>query len=133
MPKIPILNDQSVIVADTLTREGSTLIILKAADATPVFISQQRGDLDGNLDSGLNPQGGIPITSADPPLILTAVRAQLWARAAIKTSLYVEVLELSLSVYQNQKVQTPRVQPRYVRPVGVVPTYDENYVQGRPR
>lgn len=130
MPRIPILSDQSVVVADTLTRQGSAaLVVIRAGDATPVFWSQTRGDLDGNIDAGGNPGGGIPIFQTDPPLVLIAPKSQIWARSATKTFLYVEVLELDLQTYLG-KTSTPAVQPRPVRPVGPIPTYQEGWKGG---
>jgi hypothetical protein len=135
VPRIPILADQSVIVADTLTRTDSSVVIVRAGEATPVFLSQQRGDLDGNLDAGGNPGGGIPIFNTDPPLILLAVKAQLWARASAKTFLYVEVMEINLEVYQAVRGAShqAQVQRRYVTHNGPLPDYEEAWIGGRRR
>jgi hypothetical protein len=135
MPRIPILSDQSCVVADTLTRTDSSIVIIRAGEATPIFISQQRGDLDGNIDQAGNPGGGIPIFNTDPPLILLACKAQIWARASAKTFLYVEVLEVNLEVYTAMRGAThqPGVQPKPIRHTGQLPTYQDSFLGGRHR
>lgn len=134
MPRIIILPDQSNTIADTLSAKSSYTLIMRAFDATPVFWSQSRGDLDGNIDQGGNPTGGMPMFQTDPPVVLIGVRALIWGRAGTKTFVYVELIETNLGVYVAQRdAKAPPPQGRYVRPQGPLPNYDEALIGGRPR
>jgi hypothetical protein len=123
MPKIAILNDQSVIVCDTKNRDGMAIVVLKAVDATPVFWSPDRSQLDGNVDVGGTPGGGIQILNTDAPLVLLGIREILWARAPVKTFLVVEVMECGFTTTVQQSF-LPSGRSRYVPPQGRLPIDD---------
>ena len=129
MPRILILPDQSVLVADTIARLDSAMVVMKAYDQTPVFWSASRNDLDGNTPANLTPNSGLPIFQTDPPLVLLGVRAQIWARAANSTFLYVEVMELAIETYLTRKGQTDtpgspaQFQGFYRKPTGPLPPF----------
>lgn len=106
-------NDQAYLVVDTTQRADSVMVILKAVDATPIFWSQERADLDSNIDSGGNPQAGMLLSNNDPPLVLIGARIVVWARATAQTKIECQVISqnIGVSAQPSNKSQSPGASP----------------------
>jgi hypothetical protein len=104
------------VVFDTLNRTDPAVIILQAQEATPVFFSQDRADLDGNVDAGGNPRGGFFLTNASQPLSLVGAKCVLWGRAGADTEVEVQVLEqrIEVSAVPRSSAHQPVTKPKPV-------------------
>lgn len=110
--------DQSYLVVDTTQRTDSVMIVLKAVDATPIFWSQERADLEGNIDAGGNPQAGMIMRDTDPPLVLIGSRMVVWARSVGQaTKIECQVVSQKIAVSGlTQGVNSPGASPPRTRP-----------------
>lgn len=93
-----VSNDQAYLVVDTTSRKDSVQVILRATDATPIFWSQERADLESNIDAGGNPQAGMVLLNTDPPLVLNGARLVVWARSTAPTKIECQVVVQRLGI-----------------------------------
>lgn len=123
--RVKIYRGQSTVICDTLSRKDPAIVILQAIEATPVFMDQDRANLDGNLDAGGNPQGGWFLTNASPVAILLGPKFVLWGRAGADTFVEVQVIEQRLEV--NSVARSSTHQPAKPPPVhtGRLPSGDQ--------
>lgn len=96
--RVKLYPTQSVQILDTLSRIDPCLVVLRAIEATQVFIDQERANLDGALDPGGSPTGGLSLTNLDPPMILIGPKMILWGRAAAETFIEVQVIPMRIEV-----------------------------------
>lgn len=85
------------MVCDTLTRTDPAIVVLQATEATPVFLDQDRANLDGNVDAS-GPRGGWFLTNTIPPVVMPGAKFKLWARAGADTEIEVQVIEQRFEV-----------------------------------
>lgn len=111
-----VSNDQAYNIVDTTQRVDPVQIILRATDATPIFWSQERADLEGNIDAGGNPQAGMLLLNTDPPLVLTGFRGIVWARASAATRIECQVISQKVGV--STQFGSPSRFPGAAAPVG---------------
>lgn len=112
-----VSNDQAYLIVDTTQRTDSVMVILRATDATSIFWSQERADLESNIDAGGNPQAGMLLLNTDPPLVLIGARIVVWARATSQTKIECQVVsqKVGVAAQANDKVRSPGASPA-VRP-----------------
>jgi hypothetical protein len=120
--RVPVSFDQAYLVVDTTSRQDSVMVILRAVDATPIFWSQERSDLESNLDAGGNPASGMLLLQTDPPLVLTGAKMIVWARsAAAPTKIECQVIsqKISITAQGAQPLRFPgTTPPRRTAPTG---------------
>lgn len=114
--RVKIYASQSSVIFDTLSRKDPAVITIKAIEPTPVFISQDRAELDGNLDPGGNPRGGTPITNADQVMVLPGAKCILWGRAGMDTEIDVQIYEqrIEVSAVPRDSKHQPMPKPKPV-------------------
>ena len=114
-----VSNDQAYLIVDTTKRTDSVMVVLRATDATPIFWSQERADLESNIDAGGNPQAGMLLLNTDPPLVLTGAKIVVWARGTAKTKIECQVIvqQLSVTTLQGPSGNSPGAAPPRRAPV----------------
>lgn len=96
-----VSNDQTYNIVDTTQRLDPVQVILRATDSTPIYWSQERADLEGNLDNAGVPRAGMLLLNTDPPLVLTGFRGVVWARSVAPTTLECQVIAQRVGIAQQ--------------------------------
>jgi hypothetical protein len=131
--RIPVLSSQSTKV---VFNGGVPLTVkMRALESTPVFWSQDRASLDGNVDASGVPGGGIPMTNLDPTETLTRFLGEIWVRSPVDTKMTIETytevaVPVAIAPPSEARKSVGRSYPVHTGPL---PGYDDNLLGGRPR
>lgn len=129
-----VSNDQAYNIVDTTQRKDPVMVILRATDATPIFWSQDRADLESNIDAGGNPQAGMLLLNTDPPLVLVGAKIIVWARASAATKIECQVISQRIGIVAapgDVTTSPGSVPPRKPQPVtGIkLPSFEDSWTK----
>lgn len=96
-----VSNDQAYNIVDTTQRKDPVMVILRATDATPIYWSQDRADLESNIDAGGNPQAGMLLLNTDPPLVLVGAKIIVWARSTSATKIECQIVSQRIGIISS--------------------------------